>query len=323
MTQVDMGSLAELIRKATSGSTSQPGATPTGTTPTPTVTPPTPTPGVNEPVPIPAFSDVSARSIIDGVLGEFGLQGLSTWAWERYLAGIAIDQIMVELRARPEYAQRFPAIKDLQLKGRAISEGEYISYERATAQLMRQYGLPTGFYDQPEDFANLLRNEVSVAEVSQRLASYQSIAFNQDQRVRDELQRLYGITEGDLTAFFIDPEKALPFLQRRAQSAERAATALNTGYGALSATQAEYLTQFSGEQVGAGLSNLASMRELFSPVSLGEEAIDQETQLSAQFGGNAEARNTIERRRAQRLAEFQGGGGYSSSRGGITGVGSA
>lgn len=265
----------------------------------------------------------SAKTIIESALNQYGLGSLAEWAWTQYLAGWSVDHIMIELRQRPEYKTRFPAMETLAQRGRAISEGEYIGYERAAVQLMRQYGLPPGFYDQPEDFTNLLSGEVSIAELSQRLSTYQSLAYNQDQSVRDELRRLYNINEGDLAAYFIDPQRATALLERKAQAAQAAATSIHAGYGALSADQAEYLTQFSNENVATGLSNLAAMRELFTPVSLGEEGINQATQFGATFGGNAQARQAIETRQKRRVAEYQTGGGYTSSRQGISGIGAA
>lgn len=263
----------------------------------------------------------SARAIIDAALTEYGLQGLSDWAWGRYTAGLAPEQIMIELRKRPEYSTRFPAIKALGEKGRSISEAEYVAYEKQVTQLYRSYGLPSGFYDQPSDFAALIAGEVSPVEVSQRLAAYQSVAFSEDPNVRNELSRLYGITEGELTAYFIDPEQARPILERRAQAAERSAAALQFGFQGLDQTEAERLTPYSRGDVLSGFSDLAGEKELFAPVSLGENQIDEGTQIAAKFGGNAQAKAAVEKRRARRKAEFEAGGGYATSQRGIAGLG--
>src|SRR5689334_18836184 len=95
----------------------------------------------------------SARAILDDTLAQYGLSGLGDRLWQQYLNGEPIEQIMVDLRKTPEYKARFPGMEALSKKGRAISEGEYISIERGYAQLFREYGLPAGFYDDPSDFA--------------------------------------------------------------------------------------------------------------------------------------------------------------------------
>lgn len=273
---------------------------------------------------------VVTTDIIDGkdylaqFLGQYGLGDLSEWAWGRWQDGVSMDQIMVELRQQPAYKTRFPAMETLAQEGRAISEGEYIGYEKAAAGLMRQYGLTPGFYDQPDDFAALIGQGVSIAELSQRLNTYQSIAFNTDPNVRSELERLYGVTLGDLTALEIDPARALPLIQQQAQSVLFAAQAQTSGYGALTRDQAERYGGVAPGDAQQGFGTLVNLGEILTQLPGEAEAgVSNDSALAATFGGDATEQQKIARRQRNRVAEFGDGGGFSSSQQGLSGIGAA
>lgn len=264
-------------------------------------------------------SSQSAHSIIDTALSQYGLQSLSTWAWEQYLAGTPIDTIMFQMRQRPEYKLRFPAMDSLAAGGHAISENEYIGYEHAVTGIMRQYGLPAGFYDQPDDFTKLLSGQVSVSEVSQRLAAYSDVVNAQDPQVLREFQDLYGITPGQLTAYAIDPDRATPLLLRQFQASQTAAQAYDSGYGQLTQTEAE---RYAGANP-AGFSKLAGLSEVLNPLPGETGGIDRATGLSAEFDQNAAAQAQIAAAQAKRVAAFSQGGQFAGSQQGLVGTGTA
>jgi hypothetical protein len=264
----------------------------------------------------------SAKSIIDGFLNQYGLGTLSTWAWGKWQQGEPIEQIMLELRDTPEYQTRFPAMKQLGQKGQAIDEGSYIRLEKTYSELARQFGLPTGFYDQPDDFARLIVNDVSPAEYQQRLQDYQTVAFDVDPTTREELQSLYGIDSGHLAAYFIDPDKAMPIIQRTFGAAQAAAQARTSGFGQLNQGQAELISGSTPAELQQGFGTLVQQREVFEQLP-GEAAsgVNVDTQLGAAFRGDAAAQEEIARRARSRRATFQSGGGVSQTQRGFAGAG--
>ena len=267
----------------------------------------------------------SAKAILQRALDEFGLGQLGDRVWQQYLSGAPTEQIFLELRQTSEYKTRFAGLSQLQEKGRAISEAEYISIERSYAQIARAAGLPSGFYDSPDDFSRLIGSEVSPAEFAERVQSYTRVAQESPPEVRAELQRLYGIGPGELTAFFIDPDRALPMLKTQAQAASLSAAAGRSGFGGLGVGDAERLAQLgvTDQQAQEGFGALVDARELFTPLDAGESAIGQSDQIGAVFSGDAGARRRIENRRSRRKAEFEGGGSYASDKAGFGGIGSA
>jgi hypothetical protein len=273
----------------------------------------------------PAPEQQSARADLDALLDQWGLKGLGSKIWEAYLGGTPASALPQLVRGTDEYKQRFAGMDALQQKGRAISEGEYISLERSYTQVLRAAGLPQGFYDAPDDFSRLIGGEVSVAELADRVQTYTRVALQAPEEVRSELQRLYGIGPGELTAYFIDPDKALPLLQKQAAAAEISGSAVRTGFGGLSRSEAETVagSGTNAQQAEQGFGALVDARELFTSLDAGEEGIGRGTQLGAVFGGNARAREEIEKRRARRKAQFAGGGGFAADKEGFSGLGSA
>lgn len=277
--------------------------------------------------PPPGLTDTqkSARALIQRQLDEYGLGGLSDRLWNQYLAGTPVEQIFSDLRKTPEYAARFPGMAELQRRNRAIDEGTYISVERQYVNIFRAAGIPQGFYDSPDDFGRFIANEVSPSELNERVQTYTRAAFQSPPEVRDQLQRLYGLGTGDLVAFFIDPDRALPLIQNAYIAAQTAGAAQRTGFGSLDRTTAENLASrgITERQAEEGFGALVDSRQLFSALDAGETDIDQSTQIGAAFEGNAAARSKIELRRRRRQAQFEGGGGFAADRGGLSGIGSA
>lgn len=267
----------------------------------------------------------SARALIQSTLEQYGLGGLADRLWQQYLSGAPLEQIWTDMRGSTEYKTRFPYMDELAKRGRAISEAEAIGIERSYVQIMRAAGIPEGFYDSPDDFGRLIGNEVSPAELSQRVDTYVQAVYQSPPEVRAELERIYGIGTGHLAAFFMDDTKALPIIQNQFAAAQRSATATRTGFGGLTGGEAERLVQLgvTDQQAQEGFGALVDARELFTSLDSGESAIGRESQIGAAFGGDSLAKRKIEERRRKRQATFEGGGGFASNKEGLSGLGSA
>lgn len=269
----------------------------------------------------------SARALINDTLGQYGLASLGDFAWKEFLSGTPISQIMLDIRNTPEYKTRFPAMDALAKAGHAITESAYIDYEKSATSLMRSYGLPTGFYDQPDDFTALLSSQVALPELKSRLDAYQTAAFRSPPEVRQALQDFYGVNgDGMLTAFFIDPDRALPIVEKDLSAAQAGGYAKSTGFGGLTRDQAEGLAALgldpNAYQTGFG--NLAAQRQALQGLpGWDQPAISTDTALAAQFGGNTEAQQLIENRQLDLLAPNKAGGQVATTQQGAVGAGAA
>lgn len=274
---------------------------------------------------------VDVWSYIDAFLGDANMGDLTTWAQTLLVEyGDSLSPEMFEQRIRetPTYKKRFKANVEREKAGLSpLPESEIIANEKAYQQVARMAGLPPKFYDDPDDFVDFLSKDISPQEYQERVMDGYSAVRN-DPRTQQVLNDYYdsGVTEGDLVAFFLDPDRALPVLQRKQAAATIGAESMRADFRKLNRDQAENLANsgITQEQARQGFTNLSEREDLLTASSTEAAGdIDTNTALAAEFEGSGEARKKIESRLQQRTAGFRGGGGYQTDRSGKTGIGSA
>lgn len=284
------------------------------------------------------MEDQSAFDILLNTLKYFGLVTETDdrlaksveAAWRKKIIGPGddVNTIGIQLRDDPVFQERFPANKVLAAAGKPqYSVREYLILEADYKAALQDAGLPPGFYDSPQDFQGFIANDVSVKEVQARAElGYQAVRQAPPQVVA-EFQRLYGVSEGELAAYFIDPQRMRPTFdryeaERQARAAQIAAAGTTQAGMTVGRAQAEELARagISGEQAQAGFQALGESQGLFEGQMQGEQAISQEQAIAGTFGTNAEARRAITERRRRRQAEFETGGSFATSQGTQTGL---
>lgn len=284
------------------------------------------------PAPVPAAAPVmnaaqtDAWALVQTELDKWGLGGLSGLAKDLIIGGAGREEVARRIRETNEHKTRFAGMIARQKAGyNAIDESEYLGMEDSYRATMRQYGFPTGLYDDPTDFATYIGNDVSADEFTERVANGYQWAQDADPYEKAQLQALYGMTDGDFAAAALDPERALPFLWNRKQATEIAAQASRAGWGQLTAQEAENLNRMgvTEQQAGEGFGRLQVYRPLFEQ-AIGETGgdITREEQLGATFGGDVVQAQRITRRQRQRQNASQAGGTAVTTGAGVTGLGS-
>lgn len=213
-------------------------------------------------------------------LTDFKLDSLVEPLWN-YMIDTGVqsdDQLWLWIQDRPEFHTRFPAFKKLQEEGRAISPVAYIELEKNYAQIMRASNIPNQFFDNADDFTDLIIGNVSPAEFQSRIEKGYKRVAEAGSLVRDAFKSYFGV-EGDaaLAAFFIDPDRSAPALERAVQSAEIQAAALSAN----SSVNLSYASKLADmgvtyDQAMQGFQRLNAMKSLFSS-SVGEAAVDSST----------------------------------------------
>lgn len=257
---------------------------------------------------------------LQAAFAEYGLQGLFP-AIERFARqDLTEGMILLELRKTPEYQQRFPAMRALSEKGRVISEAEYISFERDAARLERAYGLPAGMLDKAA-VTNLLTNEVSARELEERVSMAAAGAYQLSQEVRDTFSRFYGLEGGALTAYFLDPEKALPLLNKQFVSSQIGAEAAMQQI-TVQADIAERLAEggVDVEQARRGFGQVRGLRGLSE--GRGDVA-SQEQLIGSRLMDDQDASEAVRRSQAARVGRFEQGGRMLTGEQGVVGAGTA
>ena len=270
----------------------------------------------------------SAKEIIREVLTRYGLETLAGFVHNLvFNENVLSESILVgKIRDTNEYKERFKGNKNRRDAGlNALSEAEYVAVENQYRALFRNSGLPAGFYTDKETTDMLISNDVSIAEVSERVnQGYEAVA-NADPEVIAEMRRLYNIDDGGLAAYFLDPERATPSLIRQARSAEIAGQAVQEGFE-LQVSTAEQLARqgIDSGQAQQGFQTMAALEEVFQTTAeeaqAGEQAFGQEEQIGAVFGTSGAAQQRLRQRGRRRQAAFEQGGRFAGQGAELTGL---
>jgi hypothetical protein len=276
----------------------------------------------------------SAKGTLAKTLADYGLPAsLVNTLWDDWYVNKStpIGQILIDLEGTTEFKTRFPgltALKERRNRGEAVqipSVAEYTQLETGISQVLRDAGLPPGFYDDPSDFATFIGGSVSPKEVQNRIEAGRSLLYDSPVETRQELDRVYGLDEGEAIAFILDPQKGWEQVQKTVRSAGVGGASRRSGFGLLTQQEMEQLagsgiTEAAVAQRGGELVPQAGLfAETVGETTAGED-LGRETQIGY-LGGQGTAEAAMERRRKSRAAGFQGGGGAATGGAGKTGLG--
>lgn len=276
------------------------------------------------------MAEADAKQILATLLRGVGLGELVDDMWGAYTSGkiteqTPIDQIGFQLRDNESYKKRFPGNVALRGKNKPeFSITDYLRQEQAYKNAMQGRGLPAGFYDTTEKLGKFMENDISPAEISQRVEKGFLAVQDADPEVLRQLKEFYpDVSKGDIASFFMDPTVATDIIVNRAQVAQIGSEAKRQANIQLTETQAESLRKQGIEQPVAarGFARIAEEKQIYQALQTGEDAITQEEQIAGTFGTSAAAAQRIEQRKRKRKAEFEAGGGFLASQAGSIGLG--
>ena len=259
----------------------------------------------------------TASSILAATLKYYGmdepalLQDVKTALADRRITGAStIDDIGIQLRESEAFRRRFGANEARRAANKpAYSVSQYLQLESSYRQVLNAAGMPKDFYTDRTDIESFITNDISPDEVQYRVQQGYAAVKNADPAVVNELKTLYGLDEGTLAAYFIDPNKTKDAVVRSARAAEVAAQARKQADIGLSAAQAEQLVLggVTEQQAQQAFSDVRSLQELTRPTA-GEQALTQEDLIQGVTGVNAAAQQRVAKTARRRQATLQGGG---------------
>lgn len=270
-----------------------------------------------------------ALTIIRDYISRFRLDpSLADWAWRQITSGRSQAEVALAIQDQPAYQQRFgTVIEAYRKKGLAPPQpAEILSYEEQFHQTMRAANMPESFYDSPEDAQRLMAGRWSINEVVSAVNEGYLKVKNAPIETRQAFQKYYG-ADGDaaLAAFFIDPDKAQPILERAVSASQIGGQALRFGFN-IDKTQAVRFSELGASQETAAqnFAQLQEMQPLFSETISEQDDLDAQVQgIQALFEGDAAAKQALRHRQEQRQANVSGGGGAAASSAGVIGLGTA
>jgi hypothetical protein len=271
-------------------------------------------------------TEQSAWAQLQQTLAAYGFAGadlvaLTAWAKGELIAGKDTNQLALDLQRTPQFAKRFPAIIARQNAGLPpVSPAEYLSLESSYAQLEQAAGLPRNF----ASYDALITNDVSPTEYADRLNQGYLAVAQADPEVVKAFQDYYGVSKGQLAAWFLDPKKTEPMLLQQAAAAQVGGASAGSGFGEVSSAEATRLAQqgVNFSQAQQGFQKLASESQLYRGLPGQAEPSLTDTQLlNAQFGSDAATQQELARRAAYETGTTNTGTQVAGTAAGATGLG--
>lgn len=273
----------------------------------------------------------SAYSLLYDQFSRMGLGSLVQPLQKFIQDGISDAEFTLRLRETDAYKKRFAANAQRIAKGlAALSEADYVDMEDRYQNVMRQYGLPESYYQRgdlgrQEGFEKLLAADVRDDELADRLNVAYNRVINAAPQIKESLKQFYpDITNGDILAYTLDPEKAILDIKRKVTAAEIGAGAAIAGLGT---------TRARAEELGAMGVTAAQAREGFQTIAgflprasqLGDiyakQGMGPFTQTTAEsevFGTTGAAEAVQKRRKLTELEQAQFGGTSGIAQGALS-----
>lgn len=274
------------------------------------------------------------------ILAEVGLSGIADYVVNEIRGkGLSYDAIVQNVRfgldpseagqaATGAYKAAFPGIeqvidKGVFPKGAGSPERQYFDYREAIKGMAPRYNLDERLVSSDRILRYILSGQ-SFSEITERVARAAVAAQTIPAEARTFLRDNYGVQDGDLISFYLEPEMMTEVLDQRYAAARISAEATKQQFG-IDRLQAEaYAAQFGSgeaniEQARAAVQQAAQASELTGGVG---ETLTQQELLDA-AAGDIEAQRKARRVTGVRAGQFEQGGGFAEGRGGIAGLGSA
>jgi len=266
----------------------------------------------------------SAYDLLFQQFNQYGMGALVEPLKQFITQGLSPSEFTLRLRDTDAYKKRFAANAQRIAKGlNALSEAEYIGLEDQYQNIMRNYGLPASYYTRgdmgrQEGFEKFLANDVSAAELEDRVMTAQNRVLNANPEVLTSLKEFYpDITNGDILAYTLDPTQGLSNIKRKVTAAEIGGAAMQAGLRT-GMTRAEELgaAGITKQQAQQGFGTIAGGLQRGSQLAsiYGENPYTQTTAEQEVFGlaGQTEAEKQRKKLTSLEKATFSGQTGVTS-----------
>jgi hypothetical protein len=248
---------------------------------------------------------------------KYGLGSLANKIQELAIDGATESTITLQLQETQEYQKRFSANASRIKQGlQVLTPAEYLSLEDGYRQVLRAYGLKQ--FDTDAYVQQFIANDVSAAELSNRVVTAVQRVQNADPAVQQQLRDYYGIGQQDLVAYVLDPEQQFQKIERQVASAEIGVAAgrqgLKPGVAVAEQLAAQGISQAEAQRGYATIADILPTAEKLSSIygttldGYGQSEGEQEV-----FNQLASAQRKREKLSAREVAAFSGSSGAAKT----------
>lgn len=225
--------------------------------------------------------------------------------------------IQAQLQQTDAWKQRFAGNQIRLQKGlNALSVDQYLANENAYKTVLRNSGLPQGFYDDKSTMDNWIGNDVSPEELGRRVSAASQVVQQVDPNDRAAFQHYYGVDSGHLMAYFLDPQKGEQILQQQAQAAQIGGAATRQGLALTDQSRAlQYAQQgLTADQANKAYGDIAALLPEERNIAMQQgQAYSQSDAEDEILGGLASAQRKRQLLNQGEQSMFAGRGGVGSS----------
>ena len=256
------------------------------------------------------------QSIMDVLTDRFTrykLTGLIPTIKRLAQEGATESTITLALQDTEDYKRRFRANEERMKKNLSVlTPAEYLNIEDSYRQTLRAYGLTQ--FDTDDYVSQFIANDMSPAELSNRVATAVQRVKNADPAVSNMLKNYYGIGQNDLVAYVLDPNQQFQKIERQVAASEIGVAAgrqgFNIGVPVAEQLAAQGITQAEAQRGYATIADILPTAEKLSDIygttleSYGLAEGEQEV-----FNQLASAQRKRQRLVSREVAEFSGQAG--------------
>ena len=282
----------------------------------------------------PVANPFSASELLENVIfAATGISGLGPWASGLYNQGASTIEIVQALRygtdksdagqrAYQQYLAAFPMMDTFLQEGIFAGESpelQYIEYRNTVKDAAQRYGVMDNLVTN-DRIAQYIANRNSAAEIVDRMGMAATAVATTPAETMGILRDYYGVNNGDLISFYLDPDETEAMLTKRYTAARIGTEAARQRFG-IQKTEAEALAErgISVREAEQGFAQAAAQSTFMG--GPGETATRGDI-LAAAFG-EQEAAQKVARIAGSRTGRFQEGGGFAAGERGVTGLGTA
>jgi hypothetical protein len=262
----------------------------------------------------------SIITILQDRFAKYGMTGLANKIKELAIDGATEATITLGLQATDEYKTRFSANEERLKKGLTVLQpAEYLNLEDGYRQVLRSYGLTA--FDNDAYVQQFISNDVSAAELSNRVVTAVQRVQNADPAISKQLRDYYGIGNADLVAYVLDPNQQMQKIERQVAASEigvaGARQGLTVGVGVAEQLAAQGVSQAEAQKGYATIADILPTAEKLSAIygnttqKYGQSEAEQEV-----FNSLASAQRARQKLTSLETAQFSGQSGLA--RGGLT-----
>lgn len=202
-------------------------------------------------------------------LTRYNLQSLVPTIKRLAQEGANEATITLALQDSEEYKRRFKANEDRAKKGlQVLTPAEYLNLEDGYRQILRSYGLTQ--FDTDDYVSQFIANDVSAAELSNRVVTAVQRVRNADPAISQTLRDFYGVGDTDLVAYVLDPNQQFPKIQTQVAAAEIGAAArlqgIQPGVSVAEQLARQGVTQAEAQRGYATIANILPGAEKLSNI---------------------------------------------------------